>query len=126
MLYQINNVISDIKNQWVKLLFILVQFLIAMSLLWYLIQIFIDYGLFEKQMDSLTGNNSIYMFNDKTEDFRFNQIVNEDETISKMTELYSFIDDDLDLKRYTADTSCSLAFESNYQMPSDRDRKSVV
>ena len=119
MLYQINNMISDIKNQWVKLLFILVHLLIAMSLLCYLIQIFIDHGLFEKQMDSLTGNNSIYMFNDKTEDFRFNQIVNEDETISKMTELYSFIDDDLDLKRYTADTSCSLAFESNYQMPSD-------
>lgn len=118
MFYQIYNVISDVKNQWIKLLFILIQFLITMSLLCYLIQVYIDYGLFEKQMDNLTTSN-IYMFSDNTEDFRFNQLINEDETISKMMELYSFIDDNLDLIRYTADTSSLLTFDNSYHMPSN-------
>lgn len=119
MLYQIKCVLTDIKDQWIKLLFILVQLLVAMSLLCYIIGNVENYKLFEKKMMNLTEKNNIYMFHDKTEEFRFNQMVNDDELIKNMIELYNFMDNELNLTRYIADTSCSLIFNTSYPVPKE-------
>lgn len=58
------------------------------------------------------------MFQDSTDEFRFNQMVNEKDFISNMLSLDSFMSKELKITRYMADTSYSLTFDSNYPMPS--------
>ena len=117
LLNQIRYAIEDMKKHWIRMIFILLQLIAAMSLLYVMIHTMIEDQLFERIMNQLIENNSIYMLDDRTEEFRFNQMYNEEGFIDRMIELEHYIDNDLQIPRYIADTSYDLQFESNMDLP---------
>lgn len=117
MSIQVKFYLSDFKKHLLKSSITLLQFIVVLCLMTYISKALLEYGTVKKTIEEMTKEKQIYMLDNATEDYHFNQLINDKQYYPKMMELDAFVQSSADLTSYVADTSMSIPVDKKLEIP---------
>lgn len=117
MLVQIRFFLSDFKKHFLKFTGTLLQFIIVVCLATYILHALWDYKRVENTIEEMTEENQIYMLDNATEDYRFNQLINDTRYFPMMKELNEYAQSRPKVVSYVANASMTISVNHNFNAP---------
>jgi len=124
MLIQIKFYLSDFIKCFTKSIITFLQFIVVMCLVTYILQALWGYERVKNTMEEMTEENQIYMLDDATEEYRFNQLLINESYLPKMKQLEAYAQSKSNMISYVADTSMPISLDNNIKIPKKTERNS--
>lgn len=125
MIRQFRFIIEDIVNNKAEFIINTIQLMVGLFIFCYVTGTLLDLNIIKNKINNITENTGVYMLWDNTPPKEFDDIINSEDKLPLIKQLYEYIEDVALDSMYIADSSRNFYFDDNFRLPkgvrSDKD-----